>query len=785
MPARSATRSALAFLFVSGLVVHSSAQKSAGGNADWAAYNGGLNGDHYARLTQITRANVQKLRQAWVYDTGEPGGIQTNPLVVNGVLYGYTPTQKVIALDAATGKLKWKFDSGIKGNQPVRGLSLWSDGKERRLFAGVMNFLYCLDPGTGQPITSFGENGRIDLRKGLREPWQDQSIALTSPGVLYKDLIIVGGRDPETHPAPPGDIRAFDVHTGAVRWVFHTIPRPGETGYKTWPRDAYKTAGAANNWAGMTLDEKKGILFVPTGSAVMDFYGGDRLGDDLYANCLLALDAATGKLLWHFQGVHHDIWDRDFPTPPALFTMKKDGKAIEAVAQPTKQGWLYVLDRATGKPLFPVSEKAYPASTVPGEVAAKTQPLPEWPKPYARQQLTEDMLTTRTPEAHAWAVQQFREMQSAGQFVPFLAGGKETVVLPGFDGGAEWGGPAVDPVHNVIYINANEMAWLGGLQAAGKTNSAGEKIYADQCAVCHGVNRAGSPPDFPSLVDVTKRLPEEKIAATVQGGKGRMPGFPDVAGQRLKDLLDYLRTAPAQAEDKKEMQAGAHADDPEGAKVYARRCAMCHGENRQGNPPTFPPLADVGARLNAQQVTDLVHHGKGRMPAQPVQGSELAALLRYLNMSDAADAGSAVPEYTFAGYKKFLDSEGYPAIAPPWGTLSAIDLNTGNYLWKINLGEFPELVAKGMKDTGSENYGGPIVTETGVLFIGATNHDRKFRAFDSSNGKLLWETVLPYLGNATPATYTIDGKQYVVIGASGARDSKTPQGSAYVAFSLP
>jgi quinoprotein glucose dehydrogenase len=870
MPVRAATRLALVFLFACGIVLHSSAQTSKGGNVDWSAYNGGLNGDHYARLSQITRANVQKLRQAWVYDTGEPGGIQTNPLVVNGVLYGYTPTQKVIALDAATGKLKWKFDSGIKGNQPARGLSLWSDGKETRLFAGIMNFLYCLDPGTGRPIASFGEEGRIDLRKGLREPWQDQSIALTSPGVLYKDLIIVGGRDPETHPAPPGDIRAFDVHTGGLRWVFHTIPRPGEPGYETWPKDAYKNAGAANNWAGMTLDEKSGILFVPTGSAVMDFYGGDRVGDDLYANCLLALDAATGKLLWHFQGVHHDMWDRDFPSPPALFTMKKGGKTIEAVAQPTKQGWLYVFDRSTGKPLFPVSEKAYPASTVPGEVASKTQPLPEWPKPYARQMLTEDMLTTRTPEAHAWAVQQLRDIQSAGQFVPFLAGGKQTVVLPGFDGGAEWGGPAVDPVHNVLYVNANEMAWLGGLLAAGKTTSEGEKIYSEQCAVCHGVNRAGSPPDFPSLVDVTKRMPEEKIAATVQGGKGRMPGFADVAGQRMKGLMDYLRTsppadagkqsnaagekvyadqcaachgadragsppdvpslvdvtkklpeekitkiiqagtdkmpgnsdvtgqqlkdllaylhAPVQAEDKKEMQASApsaHGDDPAGAKVYARRCAICHGEQRQGNLPGFPPLMNVGARLNAQQVSELVHNGKGRMPGQPVQGADLAALLRYLDVSDAQDAGSAVPEYTFTGYKKFLDPEGYPAIAPPWGTLSAIDLNTGNYLWKINLGEFPELVAKGMKDTGSENYGGPIVTASGVLFIGATNHDRKFRAFDSSNGKLLWETVLPYLGNATPATYMIDGKQYVVIGASGARDSKTPQGSAYVAFSLP
>ena len=767
-------------------------------NVDWPAYNGGRDGDHYSKLTQINRDNAARLTVAWTYDTGEKGGIQANPLVIGGTLFAYTPSQKVVALDAATGKLKWKFDSGIPGaQQPVRGMTWWTDGKDKRLFAGVMNFLYCLDPETGTPIASFGENGRVDLRKGLREPYQDQSVALTTPGIVYKDMIIVGGRNPETHPAPPGDVRAFDVHTGQVRWVFHTSPRPGEPGYETWPADAWKNAGAANNWAGMALDEKRGIVFVPTGSAVMDFYGGDRIGDDLYANTLLALDANTGKRLWHFQGVHHDIWDRDFPSSPALFTIQRNGKTIEALAQTSKQGFLYLFDRETGKPLYPITERPYPASTVPGEVAAKTQALPEWPEPFARQRLTEDMLTTRTPEAHAWAVKEFANIRSGGQFLPFAVD-KQTVVFPGFDGGAEWGGPAIDPVHNVLFVNANEMVWLGGLGAVGPGGSPGEQVYRQQCAVCHGLDRTGSPPSFPSLIDLNKHMPDEKVAQTVRQGVGRMPSFPNVNEQKMNALLEYLHTPARAAADKKEMASDAqqpapraHEEDTAGRAVYANRCAICHGDNREGIPPSFPMLIGLGARMSADQTTQLIHIGKGRMPPLPdLKGQELESLLRYLGVNAGAETSEPAEatgprDYVFTGYRKFLDPDGYPAFQPPWGTLSAIDLKTGKYLWKVNLGEFPELAALGMKDTGTENYGGPIVTASGVLFIGATIHDRKFRAFDTATGKLLWETVLPFGGVATPATYMLNGRQYVVIATSGARDPKTPQGGAYVAFALP
>lgn len=666
---------------------------------DWHAYGGGPENNHYSRLVQINRSNVKQLAVAWSFDTEEEGGLQTSPIILNGVLYGITPTQKVFALDATTGKLRWKFDSGIKGTQPDRGLCYWTDGKSGRILVGALNFLYALDVATGKPVATFGKQGRIDLRENLgREPAAAQSIYLTSPGVVYKDLIIVGGRNPETLPAPPGDIRAFDARSGKLRWSFHTIPHPGEFGYDTWPKQAWKTSGAANNWAGMALDSKRGILYVPTGSAAFDFYGADRIGDDLFANCLIALNAENGKRLWHFQGVGHDIWDRDFPSPPALLTLKRDGKEVKAVAQTTKQGFVYLFDRLSGKPLFPIEYKKYPPSDVPGEATAVEQPLPSRPAPFARQNLTEDLLTDRTPEVHQWALEKFRTFRSEGQFVPFSIG-KDTIIFPGFDGGAEWGGPAVDPETGIIYVNANEMAWTGALAENTGENSP-KGIYLTQCGVCHGEKRTGSPPAIPTLIGIANRMPWKQLVATIKDGKGRMPGFPNLTEDQIYALLQYIMT----------------------------------GESKE--------VGGSGAPVGAMK-------------------------------------------YRFTGYKKFLDPEGYPAVAPPWGTLSAIDLNTGDYVWKIPLGEYPELAAKGMTNTGSENYGGPIVTAGGLLFIGATNYDKKFRAYDKSTGELLWETTLPFAGNATPATFEVQGRQFVVIAAGGGKDSKSRSGGVYVAFALP
>jgi quinoprotein glucose dehydrogenase len=697
-----------AVLFLIARLKHSRLQPpSSNPDADWAFYLGSPGNTHYSGLTQINVNNVAQLQPVWSFDTKEQGGLETTPLMIAGVLYAYTPKQEVIALDAVTGALRWTFDpqkefSAEKvASRAERSLAYWRDGNERRLFAGISNYVYALDPATGNVISSFGKDGRIDLRENLRGDPKLQSVSITSPGVVYKDLLILGDATPEALPAPPGDIRAYDVRTGKLRWTFHTIPHPGEFGYDTWPKDAWTYSGSANNWAGMALDPEHGIVYVPTGSAATDWYGADRVGDDLFANTLIALDAETGKRLWHFQTVRHDLWDRDLPSPPTLVTVSRDGQEIPAIAQTSKQGFLFLFNRVTGEPLFPIEYRSVPASTVPGEVTAAQQPFPLKPTPFARQKITEDDLTNRTPQAHQWAVEHFRNFHYEGQFTPNSVG-VDTLMFPGWDGGAEWGGSAFDPQTHVLYINGNDVSLTESL-VKHTAGSPGRSIYLGQCSPCHRANLAGTPPATPSLVNLGARLNPAQIAEIIQSGKGRMPSFPnlDPASGQGRALIQYLL------------------------------------------------------------------HGEPKNSAKETPTEQTA-------------------QYDTTGYDKFLDPEGYPATSPPWGTLNAINLDTGEYLWKQAFGQYPELVAKGLPNTGSENYGGPVVTAGGVLFIGATVQDKKFRAYDKATGKLLWEATLPFSANATPITYAIGGRQYVVITAGGQRDPSTPSGGGvYVAFALP
>lgn len=672
--------------------------------ADWPAYNGSYANTHYSSLAQINTGNVSKLKEVWRFDTGEMGGLETSPLIIDGILYAYTPKQKLIALDAATGASLWTFDPQKEfpaeriGSRAERGLSYWHHGGDRRILAGASHYIYAIDAASGKIIRAFGKDGRIDLRENLRGDPKTLSVSITSPGVIYHDLYIVGDGTPESLPAPPGDIRAYDVRTGKLRWAFHTIPHPGEFGYDTWPKDAWLHSGAANNWTGMALDQARGIVYVPTGSAATDWYGADRIGDNLFANSLIALDAATGKRIWHFQGVRHDLWDRDFPAPPTLVTVRRDGKDVPALVQTSKQGFVFVFNRVNGKPVFPIAYRKVPASTVPGEVAAIEQPFPTLPAPLSRQMLTEDDMTHRTPEAHQWAVEQFRKFNYQGQFTPNKVG-VDTLMFPGWNGGGEWGGVGFDPKTHVAYINANDFGLTESLfkNTAGST---GRATYMRQCSACHGQDRAGSPPAIPPLVDIGKRLDAAQIAGILQSGRGRMPPFPNLDAAASQALVQYLLNNGAETE---------------------------------------------------------------AAPAAP----------------------DAPAQYDTTGYHAFLDPQGYPATSTPWGTLNAINLDTGEYLWKIPFGQYPELVARGLPDTGSENFGGPVITAGGVLFIGATAIDKKFRAYDKKTGKLLWETLLPYSATATPATYAVKGRQYVVIAAGGQRDPATPPGGVYVAYALP
>lgn len=687
----------------------------------WAKTGGGSENLKYSALQQIDTTNYAKLSVAWVYhtennDSTKFGPMECNPIVVNGVMYGVSPKLKLFAVNAATGKEIWTFNPADSTANKTwhrtsvnmnRGVAYWEKENDKRIIYTVGPIVFCVNATTGKLVPSFGTDGGINLVNGLDRDPSKLFVAPTSPVMVYNNLFFVSGLVGEE---TPGHIRAFDVQTGKQQWIFHTIPYPQEKGYETWDdTTAYRHMGSTNSWAGFSLDEKRGILFAPTGNPTNDFYGGNRTGKGLYGNSLLAIDAVTGKLKWHFQTVHHDVWDMDLPAPPALVTVTHKGKQIDAVAQTTKTGFVFLLDRETGKPLFPVKEMPVnTATTLENEKLWPTQPMPVIPKPLVRQSFdSADLNDIVDARSYAFIKKTFLDYGPSKIFTPPSV--KGTIVLPGYDGGAEWGGPAFDPETQLLYVNTNEMAWLLNMVENKKNNKslltnyeAGKIIYTQNCMKCHGTEMQGGG-NYPSLIGVGKKYTVSTFSQLVTTGKRMMPGNNVLTNTEKTALASYVLNVK-----------------------------------------------------NAQQVK---------------YTGELSKLLPPQKTT-----------YGFTGYNKFLTPEGYPAIRPPWGSLTAIDLKTGAHVWKIPFGEFEALKAKGIAATGRENYGGPVVTKGGLLFIGASA-DGKFRIIHKRTGKILREIDLPAPGVATPSIYEVNGKQYVVIACGGSKwGGKTSD--AYVAFTL-
>lgn len=669
-------------------------------DVEWSEYLGGADRNHYSSLDQINKENVHRLKKIWEFHTADTSGqMQCNPIMADGLLYGTTASIEVFALDPSTGKEVWRFQdaSNRKWYSTNRGVSFWKKGRDARILFTAESWLYALDAKTGKRIQSFGDSGRVSLKAGLGELSKNKFVISSTPGAIYGNTIIMPLRLSESAGAAPGYIQAFDVVTGKLTWVFKTIPHPGEKGYDTWEPENYRNeyVGGANSWSGISIDQQRGIAYVPTGSAAFDFYGGNRKGNNLFANSLLALQATTGKLLWHFQFTHHDVWDRDLPAPPNLITVTRNGKQIDAVAQVTKQGFVYVFDRETGAPLFDINEVEVPTNGLKGEVLSTTQPVPVLPAPFARQSITENEINPWSPNRDE-LIQKFKTIRKEFYAPPSLEG---TLIFPGFDGGAEWGGAAFDKESGLLFVNSNEMPWILTMKNINNTKSISSGAYGKYCTSCHGAQMQGNPSSgFPALVDVVKNKSRAMVEQVIRGGKGMMPGFPGLSQKEIADVLDYM----------------------EGKKIATSN-------------------------------------------------------------EDEDEDDSSLP-YGFTGYNKWLDKSGYPAIAPPWGTLTAIDMNSGAHRWKVPLGEYKELTAKGIPPTGSENYGGAVVTKGGLLFIAATR-DEKVRAFDKETGKLLWQSDLPASAHATPTTYRYRGKQYFVLACGGGKLG-TKKGDSYVAFGL-
>ncbi len=695
------------FYSVSALLLLVSCTQPQSDNASWDVYRGDSESSGYSPLDQINTGNLQKLDVAWVYRSGDAreenrSAIQCNPIIVDTLMYVTSPQLKLIALNAKWGTEVWRFDpfEGEEATGVNRGVTYWEKDGDKRVFFSAGPYLYAVDAATGTLIKSFGENGKLDLRKGLgREPSR-LAVWSTSPGIIYKNILIMGTALGEGYDAAPGFVRGYDVVTGKTVWTFHTIPQPGEFGYDTWEKDAWKEAGGVNAWAGLSLDKKSGTVFLPLGSPAFDFYGGNRKGDNLFGNSLVALDARTGVRKWHYQLVHHDLWDYDLPAPPTLLTIKKEGKQIEAVAQTTKMGMVFLFNRNTGEPVFPIEERPVPQTELYGEQTAPTQPFPVKPAPFVRQSFTDADITDISASANSYIRKKIGSAKKGSIYTPPDTSG--IVQFPGTRGGAEWGGASVDKETGIMYVNANEVPMLIKMRPvvlSEDAQSKGQKVYTlNNCTMCHGADRRGTDV-FPPLRSLSQKYSDQQLNNIIRNGKGQMPPYPNISPEELDALISFLQN------------------------------------------DTVPPAVQ-------QQ-----------------------------------SASSDQHRYVHDGWNELKDEEGYPGVKPPWGTLNAIDLNTGELVWKKVLGAYPELLEKGIPATGTQNLGGPVVTAGGLLIIGATK-DEKLRIFQKATGDLLWEYKLPAGGYATPATYMAGGKQYIVIAAGGGGKLGTASADIYIAFAL-
>lgn len=654
----------------------------------WYRSHGDNSGERYSALDQINRQNVTNLQVAWIYHSHDGAkNLQCNPITVGEVMFAPTAGNQIVAVNAVTGTEIWRFKPEGESRPAFRGLIYWpgdGHGQERVMFCAG-KYLYALNPKTGQAITSFGSKGRAEL-PGVSE---GEFGAATAAPAIFKHIIIVAGFEK--------DVWGFDVVTGQWRWTFHTVPQAGEYGFDTWDQpESY----AANAWAGIALDEVRGIAYITTGGPKPNFTGVGHLGDNLFSDCVIALDARTGQRRWHFQEVRHDLWDQDITTPPVLTTITRGGKRVDVVAAGTKLGNTLLLDRVTGKPIFPFRLRRAPASTVPGEITSPYQPDPELPEPFSKHQFTAADLFVRDDTTETYVNTQFKSAVT-DWFAPPAEG--KTILYFGMDGGAEWTGACVDPQSGQLFLNVNHIGWMISL-------------YRDE----------DPPEDF-------------------------------------------------------------NAPKTPGRIVYEANCAPCHAKNKMGMG-TAPPLVGLRFRRDANSITNQILRGKNAMPAfTNLPPESITALADYLLWRDRpvpkTDTKPARPRYNFTGYNRFFDNEGYPANQPPWGTLVCLDLNTGKLRWQVPLGEYPKLVEEGLKNTGTENYGGPIVTAGGLVFCSGTR-DHKIRAFDKDTGKELWSATLPWTGSAQPTTYQVNGRQFVVTGATGIKLDKE-LGDAYVAFALP